>query len=577
MKTLKTDVLVIGSEGAGARAAIEACDQGAEVTLVTKGRLGRHGATVMAAADIAVDSRSLSALMGQGNPDDSPETFLEDMVIEGKWLNDQYLARLVTTEVPDRTRELLDWGLKYTEVRHMPGHRFPRNLYTSGTEMVRTLGRQVRQRKIRILEDVYIHALLTRNGEAVGAIGLDLRQGKPIALQAKAIVLATGGCHSVYSYTTGPEGLTGDGHAMAYRAGAELTNMEMVQFIPTTPLEPAMARGSLFPFLLGPQNALRLWLLNKHGERFMSRWDPQRMEHSTRDVLSLAIMTEILEGRGGPLGGVYYSLAHRPKNLVADFARWGGKPYLKENWHVHGLDFTPVIEKLMRGEAIEVVPAAHFFMGGIKVNERCETTVPGLYAAGEIVGNIHGANRLSGGAFSHMLVLGQRAGHFAAQRVRDLTVLPEPEPEQVSTSEESLLRPIRVQGTVNAYEVKRELQDIAWRRAGVVREGESLKTALADIDRINRETLTDMASRAKETLYNLEWLECLQAENMTLILEMIARSSLLRQESRGAHFRKDFPEMDNQQWLSNTVIRKTGESMVVTKEPVVMPFVKRAT
>ncbi len=577
METLKTDVLVIGSEGAGARAAIEASDRGAEVTMVTKGRLGRHGATVMAAADIAVDSHSLSLLLGQGNPQDSPKAFLEDMVIEGKWLNNQYLARLVTEEVPDRTRELLDWGLKYTEVRQMPGHRFPRNLYTSGTEMIRTLGRQVRQRKIRILEDVYIHTLITQEGEVVGAMGLDLRQGKPIVLSAKAVVLATGGCHSVYSYTTGPEGLTGDGHAMAYSAGAELTNMEMVQFIPTTPLEPVMARGSLFPFLLGPQNALRLWLLNKHGERFMNRWDPQRMEHSTRDVLSLAIMTEILEGRGGPQGGVYYSLAHLPKNLVADFARWGGKPYLKENWHVHGLDFTPVIEKLMRGDAIEVVPAVHFFMGGIKVNERCETTVPGLYAAGEIVGDIHGANRLSGAAFSHMLVLGQLAGHFAARRVRDLTVLPEPEPEQVSTSEESLLRPIRAQGTVNAYEVKRELQNIAWRRAGVVREGESLKTALADIDRINRGTLTDMASRAKAAPYNLEWLECLQVENMTLILEMITRSSLLRQESRGAHFRKDFPEMDNQQWLSNTVIRKTGESMVVTKEPVAMPFVKPVT
>ncbi len=577
METLKTDVLIIGSEGAGARAAIEACDRGAEVTLVTKGRLGRHGATVMAAADIAVDSHSLSVLLGQGSPDDSPETFLEDMVIEGKWLNNQYLARLVAEEVPDRMRELLDWGLKYTEVRQMPGHRFPRNLYTSGTEMIRTLGRQVRQRKIRILEDVYIHALLTQKGEVVGAMGLDLRQGKPIVLSAKVVVLATGGCHGVYSYTTGPEGLTGDGHAMAYSAGAELTNMEMVQFIPTTPLEPAMARGSLFLFLMGPQNALRLWLLNKHGERFMSRWDPQRMEHSTRDVLSLAIMTEILAGRGGPQGGVYYSLAHLPKNLVADFARWGGKPYLKENWHVHGLDFTPVIEKLMRGEAVEVVPAVHFFMGGIKVNERCETTVPGLYAAGEVVGGIHGANRLSGAAFSHMLVLGQRAGHFAAQRVRELTVHPEPDPEPVSSSAESLLRPIRAQGTINAYEVKRELQDMAWRRAGVIREGESLKTALVDIDRIKQKTLTDMASRAKETHFNPEWLECLQVENITLILEMITRSALLRQESRGAHFRKDFPEMDSQQWLSSTVIRKTGESMAVTKEPVAMPFVKPAT
>jgi len=577
MPNLKTDVLVIGSEGAGARAAIEACDQGAEVTVITKGRLGRHGATIMAAADIAVDSHSLTVLLGQGNPDDNPETFLEDMVVEGKWLNDQKLAKRVVDEVPQRTRELLHWGHKFTELRQMPGHRFPRNLYTSGLEMTRTLGRQIRSRKIRVREDTYIHALLTRDGKAIGAVGLDLRRGKPLAVLAKAVILATGGCHGIYSYSTGPEGLTGDGQAMAYRAGAELLNMEMVQFLPTTPLEPAMARGSLFPFLLGPQNALRIWLLNKYGERFMSKWDPQRMEHSTRDVLSLAIMTEILEGRGGPQGGVYYSLAHLPKNLVADFARWGGKPFLKPNWHAHGLDFSPMIEKMMQGEAIEVVPAAHFFMGGIRVNQRGETTIPGLYAAGEVVGGVHGANRLSGAAFSEMLVLGQRAGQFAARRASSLDVHREPDSEQKALLEEELLRPIKARGDVNAYEVKRELQDIAWRRAGVVREGESLKTALENIDRINRETLTRMASRAPEEHYNLEWLECLQVQNMALMLEMIIRSSFLRQESRGAHFRKDFPDIDNQQWLSNTIIQRTGEGMVVDAEPLALPFVKLAT
>ena len=574
METLKTDVLVIGSEGAGARAAIEACDRGVEVTLVTKGRLGRHGATVMAAADIAVDSHSLTVLVGQGNPEDSPRAFLEDMVIEGKWLNDQNLAERVAEEVPERTRELLDWGLRLAEVRQMPGHRFPRNLYTSGVEMARTLRSQVRRRKIRVLEDTYIHALLTRDGEVIGAMGLDLRKGKPVVLLAKAVIMATGGCHNIYGYSTGPEGLTGDGHALAYHVGAELLNMEMVQFIPTTPLEPAMARGSLFPFLLGPQNALRVWLLNKYGERFMSRWDPQRMEHSTRDVLSLAIMTEILAGRGGPKGGVYYSLAHLPKNLVADFARWGGKPFLKDNWHVHGLDFSPVVEKLLDGEAIEVVPAAHFFMGGIKVNQRCETNVPGLYAAGEVVGGVHGANRLSGTALSQMLVLGQRAGQFAVERVLSLTAHPEPEPGQVAMIEGNLFQPIRTRGDASVYEVKHELQEMAWRRVGVVREGKSLETAVEDIDRINKEKLPGMASRAQGEHYNLEWLECLQMANMALVLEMITRSALLRQESRGAHFRRDFPDVDNRHWLSRTVVRKTSEGMAIAKEPLEMPLIK---
>ena len=574
METLKTDVLIIGSEGAGARAAIEACDQGAEVTLVSKGRLGRHGATIMGAADIAVDSHSLRALLGQGNPGDSPQAFLEDMIVEGKWLNAQPLARLVVEEVPKRAQELLSWGLKFAEVRQMPGHRFPRSLYTSGLEMARVLGQQVRLRKIRVLEDTYIHNLLTRENEVVGALGLDLRRGRARVFLAKAVILATGGCHSLYTYNTGPEGLTGDGQAIAYRAGAELLNMEMVQFVPTTPMESSMARGSLFLFLIGPQNALRVWLLNKYGERFMSRWDPQRMENSTRDLLSLGIMSEILEGRAGPEGGVYYSLPHLPKNLVADFARWGAKPFLKPNWRVHGFDFRPMMEELMQGKAIEVVPAAHFFMGGLKVSERCETTLPGLYATGEVVGGVHGANRLSGTAFSQMVVLGQRAGHFAARRALSLATWPEPEATQLALLEERLFHPLRAAGEFHPYEVKRELQEMAWRRVGVIREGASLKATLDDIERIKREGLAHMASRAREARYNLEWLECLQVENMVLVLELITRSALLRQESRGAHFRKDFPEMDNRHWLGNTVARRTREGLDVATEPVAMPFVK---
>ncbi|MDP2931602.1 MAG: FAD-binding protein [Chloroflexota bacterium] len=577
METLRTDVLIIGSEGAGARAAIEACDMGAEVTLVTKGRLGRHGATVMAAADIAIDSRSLTELVGQGNPADNPRAFLEDMVIEGKWLNDQSLARLVVEEVPERARELLDWGLKYTEVRQMPGHRFPRSLYTSGPEMARTLSRQVCRRNIRVLEDTYLHDLLTRDGEVIGAVGLDLRQGRPIACLAKAVVLASGGCHSLYLHNTGADGLTGDGQAMAYRAGAELLNMEMTQFIPVTAVESSRARDSLFLFLLGPQNALRVWLLNKYGERFMARWDPQRMEHTTRDLLSAAIMTEILEGRGGPGGGVYYSLAHLPRNLVADFARWGAKPFLKPNWHAHGSDFHSVAEELMQGKAVEVVPAAHFFMGGLKVNEQCETTLPGLYAAGEVVGGAHGANRLSGTAFSQMLVLGKRAGHAAARRALTLNTRAEPEPQQVTTLEEKLLHPLQARGDVNPYQVKRKLQEIAWHRVGVVREGASLKTTLDDIAQIKKTELAGMASRARDTRFNLEWLECLQVENMLLVLEMITRSALLRQESRGAHYRKDFTGMDNRQWLANTVVRRTADGLSVSAEPVSLPLVKPAS
>lgn len=573
METLKTDILIIGSEGSGARAAIEAHDLGAQVTIVTKGRMGRHGATIMAAGDIAADSRSLKALVGQGDDCDNQRTFLEDVIIEGKWLNDQHLANIIVEEVPQRLKELLNWGLKFTEVRQMPGHRFPRSLYTSGLAMTRALGQQVRRRKIRTLEDTYVHSLLTRDGEVIGALGLDLRHGRVNALLAKAIILATGGCHELYSYTTGPEGMTGDGHAMAYRAGAKLMNMEMVQFVPTTPMAPSVGQGSLFPFLMGPQNALRVWLLNKYGERFMNRWDSQRMEHSTRDLLSLGIMTEILEERGGPGGGVYYSLAHLPKNLVEDFARWGAKPFLKPDWHAYGLDFRPLIDKLKQGDAIEVVPAAHFFMGGLKVNERCETSIPGLYAAGEVAGGVHGSNRLSGTAYSQMVVLGQRAGNFAAKRALQRRAYPEPETKQLACQQEELFHPLQAQGEVNPYEIKNELKEISWRRVGVIREGPLLEETLKDLGRLKKK-LALLSSRAKETHHNLEWLECLQVNNMVLVLELILRSSLLRQESRGAHFRKDFPETDNQRWLSNTIIQESREGITVTAEPADMPIFK---
>src|SRR5579884_3673541 len=238
---LRTDVLIIGSEGAGARAAWEVADRGLRATIVTKGRLGRSGATLTGAADLDVDSRSLLRLLGPEprlsgiapNPEDSPEAFFRDMLVEGKWLNDQ---RLVLAHV------------------------------------VQVLKAQVKRRPIQVVEDTMITDLLTRDGQVVGAVGLDLTRGEPVAFAAKAVILATGGGHNLYEYNTGPEDLTGDGQAMALRAGAELIDMEMTQFIPTTIVNPPLARGNLFPFLLGPQNALRVWLLNKYGERFMARW-----------------------------------------------------------------------------------------------------------------------------------------------------------------------------------------------------------------------------------------------------------------------------------------------------------------
>lgn len=568
MPDLYTDVLIIGSEGAGARAAISASDAGVEVTMVTKGRLGRSGATLTGAADLDVDSASLYRLLGRGDPDDSPEQFFRDMVIEGKYLNDQPLVEAHVQDVPRRAAELLEWGLKVYDVRQMPGHSYPRNMYTSGHDLVMVLKRQVQKRPIRLLEDTLVTDILVSDGRAVGAVALDLRSGEPLVVHAKALVLATGGGHNIYAYNTGPEDLTGDGHAMALRAGATLINMEMTQFIPTTIISPPMARGNLFPFLLGPQNALKVWLLNKYGERFMARWDPVRMEHSTRDLLSIGIMNEILEGRGGPEGGVYFSLAHLPKNLIEDFARWGAKPFIKADWSAHGHSFRGVVERLKAGDAIEVAPAAHFFMGGVQIDEHTRTTVPGLFGAGEVTGGTQGANRLSGNAFAQIVTQGARAGQAAAVFARREGRGAPPAESLLRQLLERIQMPLQRPGGVTAYELRRELQQMAAERVGVLRTGQALQEAVDRLEQLRRDALPRVYSRCQDRHYNREWTECLQVENMLLILVAIARSALLRQESRGAHYRRDFPRTDNRHWLRNTVVALREDQLYLTTSPV---------
>ena len=562
-----TDVLVIGSEGAGARAAMAAADAGVSVTMVTKGRMTRSGATLTGAADLDVDSATLHRLLGQGDPNDSPEIFFRDMVIEGKFLNDQPLAEAHVQDAPRRAEELLSWGLKIYDVRQNPGHSYPRNMYTSGHDLVMVLKRQVKRRPIDVVEDTLVTDLLVADGRVTGAMVLDLASGEVDTIRAKATVLATGGGHNVYSYTTGPEDLTGDGQAMALRAGASLMNMEMTQFIPTTIINPPMARGNLFPFLLGPQNGLHFWLLDRNGRRFMDRWDPARMEHSTRDMLSIGIMTEILEGRGGPEGGVYYSLAHLPRNLIEDFARWGAKPFIKSDWSAHGHNFRSVVDRLEAGEAIEVSTAAHFFMGGVRIDERMQTTLPGLFAAGEVTGGLHGANRLSGNAFTQIITQGARAGETAAAFARQIGP-PPPHDAADRRARERIEAPLQRPADVTAYELRSELQEIAASRVGVLRNGPDLDRAVQQLDMLRRDALPRLGVRGKTRRYNPEWLQCLQVENMLMTLSTIARSALLREESRGAHYRRDFPSTDNQRWHRNIFMTQKGHDVAITTESV---------
>lgn len=566
---LTTDVLIIGSEGSGARAAIAAHDAGADVLVVTKGRSGKSGATITALADIDVDSRSAKELLGlPGNSNDSQEIFFEDILKEGKYLNNQKLLELHVAEAPLRVKELMDWGLKVKDLIHTPGHQYPRGVYTSGADIMKTLVRQVRMRKIKILEDTMVVDLLTSGGVVIGALGLNLRNGEFVPLSAKATIIATGGGMMVYPIQTAPEELTGDGQAIAYRAGAELIDMEMVQFHPCDLLWPPAWRGIGFPFTIGPSAGLDVWLLNKYGQRFMSKWDPERMEKTTRDILSIAIMTEVLEGRGTPSGGVYMSLTHLPYNLVDYFLEWFSKRgVLGPNWKYQGFNFGELMEKVKKGYAMEVGPACHFFMGGIRVNEKCETSLPGLYAIGEVAGGTHGANRLSGNACTQIFVQGARGGENAAGYSRREGRV-ELDEKQIGRIEQRLLRYLRNDGGPRPFKVRKELQKVAWEKAGIIRDGSFLKDVLKWVWEFKMYGIPRLSTGATERQYNREWMEAIQLDSLVIILEAIAKSALLREESRGAHYRKDFKEL-NKDWLRNIIVKNDQGEMISFTQPIV--------
>jgi succinate dehydrogenase/fumarate reductase flavoprotein subunit len=567
---MKTDVLIIGSEGAGSRAAIEAARHGVQVCMLTKGKFGMSGSTIVAGADVDVDSRNAKHLLNlPGDERDSPEAFFEDILTEGKDINNQKLVKLHVEQAPLRLKEMANWGMKITGLIHAPGHRYPRGVYTSGVEIMRVLKAQVKNLPIKIMEFMLVLDLLLKEGRVAGAVVLNLLSGKIFVISAKAIILATGGGMTIYSVYTSPQDLTGDGQAMAWRAGADLVDMEMIQFLPCTFVSPPIWRGFGFPFALGPMGGLDSWLLNKYGNRFMKDWDPERMERTTRDRLSIAIMNEILEGRGSSSNGVYLSFAHLPYNLIDFLKEWYAKPTLTSDWNYKGFNFKLLIEDIKKGYAIEVAPACHFFMGGIRINEKCETSVSGLFAAGEVAGGLHGANRLQGNACTQILVQGALAGkwasRFAAKRHRR-------DPLNKRLLEEvarQAFAPLERQHGISPYEVKNHIQKLAWENVGVIRTGANLKSTIQEIERIKKEKILALSCFTKEAQYNPEWIQSIQLQNQITLLEIIAKSALLREESRGAHFRRDFPNPSTKMGNVNIWARNRQGNVQLLLKPVV--------
>jgi succinate dehydrogenase / fumarate reductase flavoprotein subunit len=550
------DVIVIGAGGAGLRAAIEASAQGASVGLVCKSLLGKAH-TVMAEGGIA-------AALANVDVKDNWQVHFRDTMKGGKMLNNWRMAQIHAQEAPDRVKELEMWGALFDRTndgrimqRAFGGHSWKRLCHVgdrTGLEMIRTL----QEKGIHSGMDVYMECTIThllKDGERIaGAFGYWRESGRFVVFKSKSVVLATGGIGKAYKITSNSWEYTGDGHALAYEAGAELIDMEFVQFHPTGMVWPPSVKGILVTEAVRGEGGI---LTNSKGERFMERYDPQKMELSTRDVVARSIYTEVKEGRGSPHGGAFLDISHKGPEYI--------KRKLPSMYHQF-MEFADI--DITKGP-MEVGPTTHYMMGGVRVQaENGASTVPGLFAAGEVAGGMHGANRLGGNSLSDLLVFGRRAGLGAAQYANEINgdslKINEDELEQAARE---MLRPFENVHGENPYTVHSTLQDVMQNYFGVFRIDEGLKGGINELEK-----LKERASHLKidgTRLYNPGWHLCRDLKSMLIISEAIAKSALQRQESRGAHSRVDYPNTDDDKWGKvNSVITKDGESMRIGVSPL---------
>jgi fumarate reductase (CoM/CoB) subunit A len=501
-------VLVIGSGGAGVRAAIEASQYG-ETVLISKTIVGKGGCTTMAEG-------GYNAVLRQA---DSCGGHYEDTLKGGAYLNDPELVDILSREAPLRMGDLVKWGavFDYTEEdevaqRPFGGQRFPRTCYAgdrTGHEMMMTLVDRLVATDVVTLQEYTVTALLKDGDAVIGAIALD-ENGNLVILKADSTILATGGGTKVYDISTNSSSGTGDGYAIGFRAGAELIDMEMVQFHPTGAVFPYDARGRLVTEAVRGEGGV---LRNAKGERFMSTYDPARMELSTRDVVARAIATEIQKGRGTANGGVYLDVTHLPREQIETRL-----PVMLEQYLKFGVD--------IRTTPMEVAPTAHHIMGGLRITPSCQTTLPGLFACGEVAGGVQGANRLGGNALAETQVFGKRAGEAAGKAGTRQKRLDE---RQVDAQQERVNGFLA--GSTSPAQVKKKLQLAMWQGAGIFRNAGDLEKTLAAVRQLTTVNLRAASAR------NLA--ECCIVQNMCLTASLICRSALLRTESRGAHVRTD--------------------------------------
>ncbi len=582
VETHPVDVLVIGAGGAGLRAAIEAKAAGAKVGLVCKSLLGKAH-TVMAEGGVA-------AALGHVDPEDKWQTHFRDTMVGGKLLNNPRMVELHAKEAPDRVRELEAWGAVFDRTRDgrilqrpFGGHSHPRLAHVgdrTGLEMIRTLQDRAVAAGIEVFMECTITRLIKAGGAVVGAFGYWRTTGAPVVFPAKAVVLATGGIGKAYTVTSNSWEYSGDGHALAYEAGAELIDMEFVQFHPTGMVWPPGVRGLLVTEAVRGEGGI---LRNKDGKRFMWDYLPEDRrgeyaatdeeaatwvtaqsqarvvdarrppELSTRDNVARAIYTEVREGRGSPHGGVFLDISYLP----ADHVRRKLPSMYDQFKELADVDIT-------RGP-MEVGPTTHYVMGGVRVDaETGASTVPGLFAAGEVSGGMHGSNRLGGNSLSDLLVFGARTGAGAAEYARRSPGQAYVDPVQVREGMRELAAPLERGEGENPYRLQSDLQDVMQRLVGIFRVEGDLQEAIAELRRLRGRWPTLAVSGGR--VFNPGWNLVFELRNLLVVSEAITRLALQRTESRGAHSRLDYPETDEKEWNHrNGVARRAADgSMEVT-------------
>ena len=579
-ETHEHDVVVIGAGGAGLRAAIEAAAQGVSVGLICKSLLGKAH-TVMAEGGIA-------AALGNVWPEDTWQVHFRDTMRGGKMLNNWRMAQLHAQEAPERVLELERWGALFDRTkdgrilqRDFGGHRYARLAHVgdrTGLEMIRTLQYHGIHQGIDVYMECTIARLL-KDGERVsGAVGYWRPHGKVVLFKAKAVVLATGGIGKAWKITSNSWEYTGDGHALALWAGADLIDMEFVQFHPTGMVWPPSVRGILVTEGVRGDGGM---LKNNKGERFMFNYIPEFFKGETadnedeadrwyddkksnrrtpdllpRDEVARAINAEMKAGRGSPHGGVYLDIASR---RPADYIRRRLPSMYHQFKELAGVDITK--------EPMEVGPTCHYVMGGVRVDaDSTAATVPGLFAAGEVAGGMHGSNRLGGNSLSDLLVFGRRAGLHAALYAKDfggpLTV----DAGQVEAVAREVLEPFSRAGGENPYAIQADLQETMQSLVGLIRSERELTEALRRIETLKARAKRVRAEGART--YNPGWHTALDLRSLLAVAECCALAALERKESRGGHTRDDHPYTDDQWGRVNVVLRLRDGALQLSREPL---------